>query len=193
MLTIDQILNDFEQDNSSVEKTASAPTSSSNLDEEVARLAVLLKEASVPEGNNDAPVNLHEKLAEIQILNSTIAFMEEEGVKLASFRERALSAGHNPEEVDSFIEKQAKAKFLQKMLGSNTAKLTAMGMAGMGLAGGAGSLGYKKGKKKGTEKTKEVGRAAFRAGRIYQHAQNTAQQRRLYEFLKDRQESQGKK
>lgn len=176
-LTIDQILAEAKGEIESspqvfdLEKEASAqPSVSSHQDfsvEEIEKMAGLLREADISIAANDnSDVSVHEKIAEAMILSQTLSALnaaEEQEEKLASFRDAALQAGYNPQEVEEFVEKQAK----MNMMGALKSPV-GKGIAATMALGGAGAIGHEVGeertKKKARKAIKHYSQKAYSAG-----------------------------
>ena len=181
--TIDQILNEIQGDDiplySGIEKNASAPTSSFSSNE-IEEMAELLKSASVVEPSQEEG---HDKIADILLLSTALDVIKEQP-KFDQFRKEATARGHSEEEIDALIEKQAGLSFLKNL----NAKQVAMGL-GIGITGAAagGAGGFHVGTEEQKGKTKQVGHAAFRAGRIYQHQRH----RQRFDAFRERLRSAG--
>lgn len=203
-LTVEQILNECREEfpqTFELEKEASESTVKIESDE-VGKMVNLLKVASIPEATRVEQLpqiesNIYEKVAEAVILNGVLKTIDEEGVKLAEFREQALYKGYSPEEVEDFIEKQARVSALKNIFNAKSGKTALKGLVGAGILGGAGVGGYQAGKEKQKKTTKVVGQTAFSAGRKYQYSRMRAMAERrqlLEDYLQQRlsQQKQGK-
>jgi hypothetical protein len=191
-LTIDQILNqiqDTEVEVYDTEKVASAPTSSFS-ENEIEEMAVLLKTASM-EVSQDEDENPQEKMAEALLLSTALETLSE-APKFEEFKKVASQKGHSEEEINKFIEKMASDLFMKKAFDK---KKLLMGL-GIGMAaGGAGAAGgFQVGTERQKEKTREVGQAAFKAGRLFQHGRQVqrmnAFRQRLGQYLSSQRQKQ---
>ena len=169
-LTIDQILAESRGEldapfTFTVKKEASAqPSISSFSDEEIEKMAGLLRQAEISEVVVNPEISVNEKIAEALILSNfinSLVSVKEVQEKTASFRDEAIRAGYNPSEVDAFIEKQAKASALKNLAKSPVAK----GVAGIAALGGAGALGHEVGEERTKDKAKKVMPLVFAEGR----------------------------
>lgn len=169
-LTIDQILAESRGEIESpltftAKKEASAqPSISSFSDEEIEKMAGLLRQAEVSELVVNPEVSVNEKIAEALILSdfiNNIVGVKQVQEKTASFRDEAIRAGYNPSEVDAFLEKQAKASALKNLAKSPATKAVAA-LAGLG---GAGAIGHEVGEERTKAKAKKVMPLVYAEGR----------------------------
>lgn len=181
-LTIDQILAESRGEVSSspdtfgIEKEAAAqPSVSSTNDisnEEIEKMAGLLREADLSEKTASEVItvsvgsSMAEKVAEALILSQTIQAIgsdDESEVKVASFRDKAIQAGYNANEVDALLEKEAK----MNMMGALKSPI-GKGIAATMALTGTGAIGHEIGESRTEDKANKairvVGRQAYSAG-----------------------------
>lgn len=174
-LTIDQILSECQDEIQTFDgstKEASVQSDSSNFsDDEIVKMAELLKEADISEEKGESR-SLYEKVAEAMILNDTLQNLEQTE-KVAGFRDAAIKAGYDASEVDCLIEKEAGMNMLGSLVSKGRAhagKLL-LGTAALGAAGTVGGHEYGEGMER--ERARKVigvtSKASFRAGRKFQH------------------------
>jgi len=175
-LTIDQILAESRGEIESptifnTEKEASAqPSVSSNgavSAEEIEKMASLLREADISNETSVVEYTMEEKIAEALILNQTmqaIGQVQDESEKVANFRDKAISAGYNAEDVDALLEKEARMSMWGSLAKSPVAKV----IGATATLGAAGAIGHEVGESrtevKARKAIKSVGRQAFVAG-----------------------------
>ena len=167
------------------------PVSSTiNLDDEIEKMANLLRTAEVAEDNQPA---FNERIAAALILTDAISSvikeaeacgsceaedkakaksqkeeekkaeaLNEDEEKIASFVTKAKAQGYSDQEVSDFLTKQAKMKVSPDSV-KKVLALTA-GAAGVGYAGH--EVGKKKGKKEVAERASKIMPAVYRAGML---------------------------
>lgn len=173
-LSIDQILAESREEIQTfdLEKSASPSADSSISDDEIVEMAEKLGHAILTSDEVEVTPSFEEKVAQALIFNQTLEALnqeqvpDEESEKIASFREQALGAGYDSEEVEAFIEKNAAAGM--NMWGSLFNSKGAKVLLGSGVVGGAGFAGHEYGEHKERQKAKKaikvVGNYAYRRG-----------------------------
>lgn len=171
--SLNQLLNEA---NSIIEKKASVNTQSHmelelTADDEVVKLASFLMEEDKELAEQVAPRKTHEKVASIQVsedevnmgvlepqsvyiekIAESLAIVDtliniQELAKLENFEKKARAAGHSDEQIEEYLQKQAKASAAKGMGTGAKAALTMLGLTGAGTAGGL--VGRKKGQQEG--------------------------------------------
>lgn len=178
-----------------IEKEASSQPSPSVPfpSEEVEKMASLLSEADLQSDNVQGGDSFNERVAAALILNDHITSMlkeaeysedkeekkeekkdkkEEEEEKTASFKVasfivKADEAGYSPEEIRSFIEKQASVKGFMTGLKNLMTGTPGKALAGTGALAGAGLAGHELGETRTEEKAKKILPKVFQMGQIH--------------------------